>query len=924
MTTFDPANREHAEAVAGASTGHGWAPYQGTALQHVGSPDFAEINLTEVDVDAAVVAATENIARWHESIDHVSWAQHRFKVTVPEVDDRTASLAAALRQAAAVGSVFVADEGLEAAPEWRWPLRLGWVRGSVGEAVVDRLTDGTLPYWIATLVEMVELGGPTMPRIIDFLVVPPHPDPHPLLHTRGVRVNALIIVGQKRSSGSVGLVQARELAAHFDAAAILVPGLAEVDPLARWFARLVEEVSHKNPIDVAMGKSTDRGIVVGNSNAMVAPLEDVAVRMRERFRGEAFERYGPDSVRTWESAPPFEPAEMAPPAMIEMPRALAVDDSDLFSMEGSGATEVKEIRQANELGIDLLPEPNPQRFLQAALFRDGEAVEHALAAGSQHWIHLWIGSGTTGFLRAETPEGAPAPLDPNDLRPDTPADIVVWGDHVELQRQTVMIHPSLLSDLASFVFDVPRRAEDFTINVALVIDGRVIQSGVVRAPVTPSGGKQRRADPVPMRFVVGPELVELDALGAIGDVAAGAAPAPSTPADRLTMIEHPTGVAQMFQEQLNGLMIDKLADHFGPTLATLVGAQVDAKNAAWLRSKHGARTFAALANQGAAAFQALVPWALEDPERARAMIECPAIHLTMFDVAESRLMVELVYDCEPPDDDADWCDDFDTALTTGSCPSCPPWSPTSSRPLVVPVCPAGFWGIRKIIERTTTELDADGFPVVLQSKPRADTSRIDGLDRVLIGTSDRVDRSKIGNKKPTTVMLDRVKAVLGHNPAVVTDWVSWQQAVAAGAGAPQVLVLLTHTADGSLELGAAARLKQLHMKTDIVRQPFTRDPAGPIVLLLGCDTASTANTLSSFVATFQQRGAAVVVGTVGATLGRFAAPIAGELIASLADPASPATLGEAVLKVRRDTFAMGWVTGLLLNSFGAADYSLAR
>ena len=249
----------------------------------------------------------------------------------------------------------------------------------------------------------------------------------------------------------------------------------------------------------------------------------------------------------------------------------------------------------------------------------------------------------------------------------------------------------------------------------------------------------------------------------------------------------------------------------------------------------------------------------------------------------------------------------------------PDRSPTGHRARV----PGWLLGVcARSFERTAVPTDDDGFPIVLQNRTRTEQDPIDSLDRVLIGTSDRVDKATIDGRKPTDVMLERITERISSPPSVVNDWNTWQDKIEADQ--PQLLVLLTHTTADALELGSDEQLERLRIKTFYVRQPFGPTPAGPVVLLLGCDTASTNSSLTSFAAKFMQRGASVVVATIGSTLGRFAAPIAGELVALIADPFGPPTVGEALREVRRATLEKGWVTGLLVNAFGAADYTFNR
>ena len=469
-----------------------------SAIRHAGAPKPVTIDLSGVDVEAIIEACNDHAASWQDRVEAVRWEEHRAVVELPDVSVETIELATGLRTATAVGSVMVYDAEIPGAMPWQWPLKIGWVPGSIGEEVADAFTNGHGGHWMHSLVQFVAYGHDTMPGLIDLLIVPEHEDPHPLLSSRGVQANALILADEK-TPASDRLDQAREIADHLNAGAILLPRLGEVGELVDWLDRLIEEVSHKNPLDVAMGKSTPIGIVIGNKESMTAPLQNVTFRMADRAhdylgtavgrprRPPAFAIGGPEHDETMAMAPPPLPGDLE---LLQEP-----DDMAHFSMESGGATRVREFREANDLNIDLLPDASPQRMLKAAIFqdRDGdgleEEIEHAFIAGGEHWIHLWIGSGATGFLSAETPAGDAAFLDADDVLPDVPADIVVWGDGLEMQIEHVMVSSQRVSELASFSFTVPQRAKEYKLNIALLVEGRVVQSGVVGGPVTPSGGK---------------------------------------------------------------------------------------------------------------------------------------------------------------------------------------------------------------------------------------------------------------------------------------------------------------------------------------------------------------------------------------------------------------------------------------------------
>ena len=90
----------------------------------------------------------------------------------------------------------------------------------------------------------------------------------------------------------------------------------------------------------------------------------------------------------------------------------------------------------------------------------------------------------------------------------------------------------------------------------------------------------------------------------------------------------------------------------------------------------------------------------------------------------------------------------------------------------------------------------------------------------------------------------------------VTDWDDWDAAV--GAGAP-LLALVTHTdtVEGRPALEIGDRLRPLHLIDQGSINPGGERP-GPLVLLMGCDTAHIAGSYTNVVDRLHALGATVL------------------------------------------------------------------
>lgn len=864
-------------------------------------PGWIDVDLSKVDVRPIVEDYEHLDEQWRSTIPGPD-AHNRMRLLTDLSDGTGLQIAREMRRADSIDSVLLLDDALHVEPNWGWPLRILRTSGSLGSDVVDSLRQQSNG-WLHDLVDFVEWDAGSSPRVVDFAFVADDSDLEAIAGMRGLEVRALVLGGSEPSHER--WLRIRELASGLGTATILVPCIDDPAEQAGWFARVLEEVSHNVPLDVAAARVSDDGFVIAG-DAASAPLENVRLRMRQSSLREAT-RQG------------FE-ADVAGGGGLSPLLGEAVDES-MFLHETDGAHVLRHLRADNALGVDLLPDPAAPRVLQADVRRDGKEVREAFRAGAHHQVDIWIGPVTDGTLVARTPDGGVAEIDSEDLHEGADCEILVWDSGGELKSAAVRVGRSRTSDVATFDVTVPDGASDYALSIALILNGRVAQMGVLRGPVTETGAAARREGAHPLEFVVGPQLADLSAL------------TPSADRDVLTMLElgpivhalipvSPPVNDTPFERPILNAELAGLGTHSQQSIALLAGAQSDSKKSTWLASRSGASLFAELARLGFPAFRSLVnDFANTDRPKLDAIIGASLVHLAVFNATESRLAVELLYDRMKPGADAEWCDGFDTALETGSCPVCPPWSPDVIPPPSVPVCPAGFWGVRKQIERIRYPDPTENSTAVLRSRFPTGDERIGGLGNVRIGISDRVDKSPIGGKKPTEVMLDTIASAGIAGVGLIRDWKTWLAEVASGH--PQVLVLLTHSAQKSLELGTDDLVDSDQIVNPYVRAPWAQSPAGPIVMLLGCDTATT-DELSSFVETFRVSGASVVVGTSGTTLGRFAAPIAGELVALLNDPDGPRTVGEALTIMRRRTMKKGWVTGLLMTSFTDSSYALER
>jgi hypothetical protein len=281
--------------------------------------------------------------------------------------------------------------------------------------------------------------------------------------------------------------------------------------------------------------------------------------------------------------------------------------------------------------------------------------------------------------------------------------------------------------------------------------------------------------------------------------------------------------------------------------------------------------------------------------------------------ATRPLPIEIVYDGGRIDpENGTPCPNWDEALATGHCAHCASLRelPDDQRPFRYPICPIGFWGLTKVIERQT-------------GKSEVPPSRLNPLGSVIFAASDQV------RQEDYDATIDSLTAALHQPPTMVDAWDKWPQAIRAHR--PTMIVALPHqdrTANNVdyLQIGENSRLYSGEVSGDMVT---TGQGPGPIVLLLGCRTANASATFQNFVAEFRTQGAPVVLGTLATVLGRDAASIAQAFVRELAatKPADAAgdgiSFGEAMRTVRRLMVAKRNAAALGLIAFGDSDWKVA-
>ena len=520
------------------------------------------------------------------------------------------------------------------------------------------------------------------------------------------------------------------------------------------------------------------------------------------------------------------------------------------------------------------------------------AVAKSLVAGHRHRVKVWIGHQRDA---SSTTISSPSAIDEDAVVADggfTELDVTVaHGRRSETRKLYLPTDRTVSSEPVPFDLTVGADERIVSATVAVSQQGRIIQQSVLLgvAGAAPDAVADGKID-LQTQMLARSHENQPAAEGFDATVVRPVGDAPHV------LIEG--GAATVVAPWKEGLRAtnNKIAERLFNTARALV---VDPADPSWLD------LLRLLAAQGTV----LRSWLQNNGYGALAGAE--RIQLTDADPTEV-LALELVYDRGGVTDDATPCAGWAAALETGTCAACGSAAePGPGLGRSAHICPLGFWGLAKVIERQTGTADT-------QSPGTADPTA-----GVLFAASGQVRDADYDATRQV------IEDVAGARPAEVTTWDDWVESTRTGH--PSLIVVLPHQDYDAnlevdfLEIGPSSRLRAGEVTAALVKP----DPGGPapIVLLLGCKTANASISYQSFAAEFRSNGAAIVVGTLSTVLGQSAAPIAQQFVREIAGAAtsqgSAHDFGVVMRTVRRRMVAAGNVTALGLVAFGDTEWTIA-
>ena len=654
--------------------------------------------------------------------------------------------------------------------------------------------------------------------------------------------------------------------------------------------RLGAALARGLPLDVALASSVAGDVVLVVDEAMlhtkslVASTPSASPPSAAQSAAPAPTTWGPEPRSSRRFRWPWQPKDDAPGESESVRDRGLTLDSDGAEPEPSGAEPA---------GAELEParsEAAPDRRLQAEVRDDtGSERRDGFAAGRRHELCIRIAAeGSDTVISADRAFTSPVVGKAVDLT------IVVRtrGSTERPVRRTLRLPADGDTEWTNPIpIDVPTHAAEIAVELVVFHAGRTLQTAVLTGPVLAGDG----------HVETGRLELSVDA-----DVPNAAAPS-RAPAAAILMLGGTAGAPQVVDLSELGRVIppDRLASATKAVRGVLLDAFVNERPQ---NLAEAAGVLTKLAVRGATLHGALRGNAdsFHDDD--------PWIHVVSFGASDVPL--ELVYAHPMPDrdDEVPVCDE-----ALGGASECV--RTCGGRTRSDRVCPFGFWGTSKVVER---RLHVSGRVGVDAPAAR----RVSLTDAAVVGMSNKTDANDTGASGRIVKAVE--SAVAQGACRRVMKWDELRDAV--GVGTPGVIVLVTHTSKAldpdddlgiSLELGGDEQ--PVHRIDKSFVNPGPRHP-GPIVISLGCDTRHLDVGFSDWVGVLHAARAELVVSTISPVPGKDVADLVERLfslVPELLRGPGPYRFGELLTVVRRALIAEGDVLALAITASGDGDVELS-
>ncbi len=786
----------------------------------------------------------------------------RVRVFAAEAAETGADIAAALQSASGVQSTFLADPSMNGHGTFHWPLRVGFGPGATLAAEVAGYPHGHL-------LEVRGEAGPRNP--VDLLIVERGELAQVEPHAAMVLVVATDVEEELRVQGPASLVAQ-------------VAGLG--DPMS-FVRQLFDNISHNWTPDRAIAAAA-----VPQGAYFVRAHPGYVERARVtawagRMRAELESRRAAGQV----------PLDRFQQAMVPLERLARIGDDAYHSEEGGGTDAIRAGEASREaapgrrprIAQPTTPEPAPTgRHLQAQVFARTPGLTqrlHSFEPGGSHRIDVRVGPSSLDWVSVATEF---PPIHTPDDQEEHVLQVVLHSPALDpsYSEKEIRLGPTRESTTAQF--DATVRPGVGEVHATLIASRGTthLQTAALTGPVAAADQQ------------VGERKIEFTT----GDPSGADLDLREDP-DLSLVVAGDAVLVRPKRGQKRTVELPGLADAMSPLRATLfdVAQRLEGLRQP-LSSDNGTALVRTLALQG-------------EFLKQRLFGSTPPSAATVEVVSGSSgefLPVEFIYEHRKPERDAALCGEFLGASGPG-CPNCQAAGSSKF------VCPSGFWALSKSIERQirTVSSGPDCVP------PEPDTAEhvLPPTREVIFASSNNVNTASDRQRVQRTV--DELGG-LAEAVHVAPRWAEWRRFVRDRH--PALLVALPHNIVGAagmeaLQIGPEDGGDELGIN-DIEPAyvgPTDRRP-GPVMLLLGCNTANPAVGYQDFVRQMRCCGAAVVVSTLTYVLGQQAAPFATELVAALFANQGKRTFGEIMQDVRAKMLREDNPMALAVTAYGSAEW----
>lgn len=695
----------------------------------------------------------------------------------------------------------------------------------------------------------------------------------------------------------------------------MAPAAPTNQAVLQWMNDFVRELSHNAPFDMALAAAFPRE---SSLHVMDLRLLDLAamttvVRKLQRRLQELPEKASV-GVAT-------ETCQRLGFAMAMLPQdVLAKLEScpkELFDSEIRGATATKEIATAERTARRETGSEEAPRYLQGDLFTLGEggeprAEKRGLIVGARYRLEVFIGPEGKGAIVADRP------VDETEidwLHKDSYTLQVLFAEPRqwdEPMRGTMELRRVGASDKCAFLFS-PTKSGPFVGRVTVYYRGRVLQTALLKTTVAKDKAEWEMLETRELSFHV--EAVIRQSLGTLHE---------RRRFDACIVLNHTSGgqsaATAASQDGAYIASLDKVEKQLPRINALLTQIANQPKQyGKGLRKKANTELLRKLAKEGNWVYRNLVVDWIDRSSAAKAIRD--STHLQVVSMEPDKVVpLEFAYTFPAPQMDAPVCPRAEQALReTDKLPeeTCPKKCDMTGDPAPY-VCPLGFWGLSKVIERHLYDPNLPKAAMVQHDEPVAGRDTLAVRGPSLLATSKEV--SKPGCKK----LLEQLQSAWNGKVTTVKKWSGWPKAVKDHK--PVLIVALPHA--GGKDSNLFLEINGDSIPSSSISESYVVSEAGrPIVLLLGCDTAGTGSwdTYATNITIFRQAQAALVLATVATVFGDDVASVAGTLVEGLAKAGASShdCFGEVLLRAKREAVANSTLAALCLVAFGDADWKFS-